>query len=58
MIFDTHCHGYWHGLVHRQAEVRNNMRAAGVVRSVHIGTDLAKNIESRSRYMSPLSPGM
>lgn len=40
MIFDTHCHGYWHGLAHRQAEVRNNMRAAGVTRSVHIGTDL------------------
>ena len=48
MIFDTHCHGYWHGLEHRQAEVRENMRAAGVVRSVHIGTDLAKSMESLS----------
>jgi TatD DNase family protein len=46
MIFDTHCHGYWRGLTHRQAEVRHNMRAAGVVRSVHIGTDLGKSIDS------------
>jgi TatD DNase family protein len=48
MIFDTHCHGYWHGLMHRQAEVRDKMLAAGVVRSVQIGTDLAKSIESLS----------
>lgn len=46
MIFDTHCHGYWHGLAHRQAEVLDNMRAAGVVRSVQIGTDIAKSIEA------------
>jgi TatD DNase family protein len=39
MIFDTHCHGYWNGLAHRQAEVQDRMRAAGVVRSVQIGTD-------------------
>jgi len=48
MIFDTHCHGYWRGLVHRQAEVRDNMRAAGVLRSVHIGTDMQKSIGSLS----------
>lgn len=46
MIFDTHCHGYWHGLTHRQSEVRDNMRAAGVVRSVQIGTDIHKSRES------------
>jgi TatD DNase family protein len=40
MIFDTHCHGYWHGLKHRQNELRRNMRAEGVSRSVQIGTDL------------------
>lgn len=40
MIFDTHCHGYWKGLNHREDEVRANMRAAGVARSVQIGTDL------------------
>lgn len=40
MILDTHCHGYWHGLEHRQEEVRGNMLAAGVARSVHIGVDL------------------
>jgi len=46
MIFDTHCHGYWHGLAHRQDEVRNNMRTAGVTRSVHIGTDPESNRKS------------
>lgn len=40
MIFDTHCHGYWRGLAHRQEELRENMRRAEVARSVHIGTDL------------------
>jgi TatD DNase family protein len=40
MIFDTHCHGYWNGLAHRQAEVLRNMRAEGVTRSVQIGTGL------------------
>ena len=40
MIFDTHCHGYWRGLAPRQFELRDNMRQAGVVRSVHVGTDL------------------
>jgi TatD DNase family protein len=40
MIFDTHCHGYWNGLAHRQDEVRRNMQDAGVLRSVHVGTDL------------------
>jgi TatD DNase family protein len=43
MIFDTHCHGYWHGLAHRQVEVCSHMRAAGVLRSVQIGTDLEKS---------------
>jgi TatD DNase family protein len=39
MIFDTHCHGYWNGLKHRQAQVRGNMRAANVARSVQVGVD-------------------
>lgn len=43
MIFDTHCHGYWNGLAHRQDEVLRNMRAEGVVRSVQIGTGLEKS---------------
>jgi TatD DNase family protein len=46
MIFDTHCHGYWRGLAHRRAELHENMRAAGVARSVHIGTDLRTSRES------------
>ena len=40
MIFDTHCHGYWEGLAHREEEVLRNMHSAGVMRSVQIGTDL------------------
>lgn len=40
MILDTHCHGYWHGLEHRQEEVRGNMLAMGVALSIHIGVDL------------------
>jgi|WetSurMetagenome_2_1015567.scaffolds.fasta_scaffold82958_2 TatD DNase family protein len=40
MIFDTHCHGFWRGLAQRDFELRDNMRKAGVVRSVHVGTDL------------------
>jgi TatD DNase family protein len=40
MIFDTHCHGYWNGLEHRQDEVLRNMCAEGVTRSVQIGTGL------------------
>jgi TatD DNase family protein len=43
MIFDTHCHGYWNGLLHRQEQVLRNMRAEGVVRSVQIGTGLEKS---------------
>ena len=39
MIFDTHCHGYWKGLIDRQAEILENMRLAGVARSVQIGAD-------------------
>jgi TatD DNase family protein len=50
MIFDTHCHGYWNGLVHRQDEVLRNMRAEGVARSVQIGTGL-----DRSRLALALS---
>jgi TatD DNase family protein len=50
MIFDTHCHGYWNGLVHRQDEVLRNMRAEGVTRSVQIGTGL-----DRSRQALALS---
>ena len=46
MIFDTHCHGNWRGLAHRRAELRANMRAAGVARSVQIGTDLQTSRES------------
>jgi TatD DNase family protein len=46
MIFDTHCHAYWHGLAQRQDEVRRNMRAQGVLRSVQIGTDLPTNQKS------------
>ncbi len=44
MIFDTHCHGYWHGLAHRQSELRDHMCTEGVVRSVHIGTDIEKSL--------------
>ena len=40
MIFDTHCHGFWSGLAHRQDEVLQNMRAEGVMRSVQVGTGL------------------
>ena len=40
MIFDTHCHGFWNGLAHRQDEVLQNMRAEGVMRSVQVGTGL------------------
>ena len=40
MIFDTHCHGFWRGLAQREFELRDNMRKAGVVCSVHVGTDL------------------
>jgi TatD DNase family protein len=43
MIFDTHCHGYWNGLAHKQAEVLRNMRAEGVMRSVQIGTGLDRS---------------
>ncbi len=43
MIFDTHCHGYWRGLEHRQDEVLRNMCAEGVARSVQIGTGLEKS---------------
>jgi TatD DNase family protein len=43
MIFDTHCHGYWNGLLHRQEQVLRNMRAEGVVRSVQIGTGMEKS---------------
>jgi TatD DNase family protein len=39
MIFDTHCHGYWKELIDRQTEVQENMRLAGVTRSVQIGAD-------------------
>lgn len=46
MIFDTHCHGYWHGLAHRQLELQDHMRAEGVLRSVHIGTDIDKSLAS------------
>jgi TatD DNase family protein len=46
MIFDTHCHGYWRGLSHRRDEVRRNMQSTGVVRSVHIGTDLDRSRDS------------
>jgi TatD DNase family protein len=46
MIFDTHCHGYWRGLSPRRDEVRRNMQSAGVVRSVHIGTDLDRSRDS------------
>jgi TatD DNase family protein len=46
MIFDTHCHGYWNGLAHRQDKVLQNMRAEGVLRSVQIGTGLEKSREA------------
>jgi len=39
MIFDTHCHAYWDGLNNRQSEVRENMRAANVGRSIQVGVD-------------------
>jgi TatD DNase family protein len=39
VIFDTHCHGYWNGLNHRQSQVRENMHAANVRRSVQVGVD-------------------
>jgi TatD DNase family protein len=43
MIFDTHCHGYWSGLAHRQDDVLRNMKAEGVLRSVQIGTGVDKS---------------
>src|SRR5512146_2600639 len=43
MIFDTHCHAYWDGLIKRQDEVLRHMRAEGVLRSVQIGTGLEKS---------------
>lgn len=46
MLFDTHCHGYWRGLSDRGPELRDNMRAAGVARSVQVGTDLRTSRES------------
>ncbi|HTY64397.1 MAG TPA: TatD family hydrolase [Acidobacteriota bacterium] len=46
MIFDTHCHGYWRGLAHRASELRENMRASDVARSVQVGTDLQTSRES------------
>ena len=46
MIFDTHCHGYWHGLADRQEEVRRNMNAAGVVRSMHVGSSLETSLKA------------
>jgi TatD DNase family protein len=39
MIFDVHCHGYLNGLKHRQSQVRENMRAANVARSIQVGVD-------------------
>jgi TatD DNase family protein len=38
MIFDTHCHAYWNSLANRHPELRANMHAEGVLRSVQIGT--------------------
>ncbi|MDI9613840.1 MAG: TatD family hydrolase [Acidobacteriota bacterium] len=46
MIFDTHCHGYWRGLGDRREEVRRNMLAAGVVRSIQIGADYASSLQA------------
>ena len=46
MIFDTHCHGYWHGLEHRQDEVLRNMHAEGVTRSIQIGTGMEKSLQA------------
>jgi TatD DNase family protein len=46
MIFDTHGHGYWHGLNNRQEEILRNMHAEGVTRSVQIGTDLQTSREA------------
>jgi len=43
VIFDTHCHAYWDGLGDREAEVRANMRASGVMRSVQVGADMASS---------------
>lgn len=46
MIFDTHCHGYWSALKHRQDEMLRNMRAENVTRSVQIGTGLEMSREA------------
>lgn len=46
MLFDTHCHAYWDSLSHRHAEVRENMRAAGVSRTVQIGADWDTSIKA------------
>ncbi len=40
MIFDTHCHGYWRSLEHRRSEMRDNMRAARVMRTMQVAVDL------------------
>ena len=48
MIFDTHCHGYWNGLAQREDQVRRNMLAEGVLRSVQIGTGLDKSEKALS----------
>lgn len=55
MIFDTHCHGFWNGLAHRQDEVLQNMRSEGVVRSVQIGTglEMSRKALALSRHWGP-----
>jgi TatD DNase family protein len=46
MIFDTHCHCFWHGLTQRQEELRRNMLAQNVTRSVQIGTSWETSLEA------------
>jgi TatD DNase family protein len=46
MIFDTHCHCFWHGLEQRQDELRRNMQLHNVIRSVQIGTSVETSLQA------------
>lgn len=46
MLFDTHCHAYWDSLAGRHPELRENMRAAGVARTVQIGADWDTSVKA------------
>jgi len=48
MIFDTHCHAYWKGLIERIDEVKERMETENVVRSVQVGTNVRTNTQALS----------